>query len=76
MLWPEHVLLHACSCEQSVEMCPHGSPSAQAVAQDPGNSANSSPACDPAGKPRTSSREAAQVRLVFLGHRRVALQGT
>ena len=61
MTRPEHVPLHARSCEQSVEMCPHGSPSAEAVAQDPANSADSFPACDPARNPRTFSREAAQV---------------
>ena len=56
------------SCEQSVEMCPHGSPSAEAVAQDPAtNSADSSPACDPASKLRAPSRDAGQVRLAALG---------
>jgi len=57
------VLLHACSCEQSVEMCPHGSPSAEAVAQDFDNSADSSPARALARDPRTSSRDAGQVRI-------------
>lgn len=56
------------SCEQSVEMRPHGSLSAEAVAQDPAsNSADSSPACDPASKPPMPSRDAGQVRLTAPG---------
>ena len=59
------MLLRARSCEQSVEMCPHGSPSAEAAAWDPGNSADSAPACDPARKPHAPARDAGQVHLRF-----------
>lgn len=50
------------SCEQSVEMCPHGSPSAEAMAREPANSSDSSPARALARKHRSSSREGGQVR--------------
>ncbi len=74
ILRPEHVPLHACSCEQSVEMCPHGLPSAEAVARDPANSADSSPASDPARNSRASSQEAAQVCASASPHK-VAMAG-
>ena len=49
------------SCEQSVEMCLHGSPSAEAMALEPVNSSDSSPARALARKHRGSSREGGQV---------------
>ena len=61
--WLESVLLRLRSCEQSVEMCLHGSASAEAVAQEPANSSDSSPARALArSKHKASSRDAGQVR--------------
>ena len=61
-----HCLSCECSCEQSVEMCPHGSPSAEAIADDPANSSDSSPARALTCNQTSTYKSAGQVSIMDL----------